>query len=275
MDKMRPLEPVQVLDLFPDERAALLELLRGLSPEQWDAPTVCPGWSAKDIALHLLGDNIGVLSRGRDRALGTFVGSWDDLLAFINRTNEQWVEATRRISHRLLCELLEFTGGLLDEHFRSLDLNAIGGIVSWAGPDPAPVWLDVAREYTERWLHQQQVRDAVSAPPLTKPRLFAPVLATFVRALPHTYRDVHAPDGTLLRLTVTGAAGGVWYLLREAGTWRLGADADGEPHAAITLEQDAAWRLWTRGLTPDASGATLSGDIGLAKTALEMISIIA
>lgn len=185
------------------------------------------------------------------------------------------MEVTRRISTRLLCELLEFTGDMLDEHFRSLDLDALGWPVSWAGPDPAPVWLDVAREYTERWLHQQQIRDAVSAPPLTEPRLFAPVLAAFVRALPHTYRDVDAPEGTLIRLTVTGPAGGTWFLLREAGAWRLGADADGEPHAAVMLDEDAAWRLWTRGLTPDTAGAALSGDAGLAKPALGMVSIIA
>lgn len=62
---MRPPRPVQVLDLFPKERAALLDMLRGLTPEQWAAPTVCPGWSAKDIAQHLLADNVGLLSRGR------------------------------------------------------------------------------------------------------------------------------------------------------------------------------------------------------------------
>jgi uncharacterized protein (TIGR03083 family) len=272
---MKPLEPVEVLALFPEERAALLALLRSLTPEQWDAPTVCPGWSAKDIAQHLLGDSISVLSRGRDRAPGTFVGGWDELLAFINRTNEQWVEATRRLSPRILCELLEFTGNLLDEHFRSLDLTATGGPVSWAGSGPAPVWLDVAREYTERWLHQQQIRDAAGAPPLTEPRLFAPVLATFVRALPHTYRDVDAPDGTLVRLTVTGPAGGTWFLLRAGGQWQLGADAAGAPHAAIEMDQDTAWRLWTRGLTPDTAPVALAGEVGLAKTALEMVSIIA
>ncbi|HEX3202686.1 MAG TPA: hypothetical protein VHW42_12245 [Actinomycetes bacterium] len=36
--------------------------------------------------------------------------------------------------------------------------------VSWVGPDPAPNWLDVAREYSERWTHQQQIRDAAEIP---------------------------------------------------------------------------------------------------------------
>ncbi len=61
-----PLPPIETLPLYPGERAALLELLGDLSPADWEAPTVCPGWSVKDVALHLLGDDIGRLSWGRD-----------------------------------------------------------------------------------------------------------------------------------------------------------------------------------------------------------------
>jgi uncharacterized protein (TIGR03083 family) len=57
---------VAVTHLFPPERASLVELLASLGAEQWQAPTVCLGWSVKDIALHLLGDDIGLLSRRRD-----------------------------------------------------------------------------------------------------------------------------------------------------------------------------------------------------------------
>jgi hypothetical protein len=59
--------------------------------------------------------------------------------------------------------------------------------VSWVGPDPVPNWLDVAREYTERWTHQQQARDAVGMPGLREPTFMAPVLATFVHALPQAF----------------------------------------------------------------------------------------
>jgi Mycothiol maleylpyruvate isomerase N-terminal domain len=43
-----------ITHLFSPERASLLELLSALSAEQWQAPTVCPGWSVKDVALYLL-----------------------------------------------------------------------------------------------------------------------------------------------------------------------------------------------------------------------------
>jgi hypothetical protein len=58
-------------------------------------------------------------------------------------------------------------------------------------PDRAAL-LELAREYTERWLHQQHIRDAVGAPGQTDPRFLAPVLATFAHAFPVALRRVTA-----------------------------------------------------------------------------------
>ena len=280
---LRELAPVLTVDLFPEERAALVELLSSLSNEDWGTPTVCPGWSAKDIAAHLLGDDAGRLSRGRDAFSAAAFTSFDrdtfeaELLAFINRQNEAWVEAARRLSPRLLIYLLRWSGEETPRYFESLDLYALGEPVSWAGPEPAPVWLDVAREYTERWLHQQQIRDAVGKPGLKERRLFAPVLDTFVRALPHTFRDVVAPAGTHVRLTITGDAGGEWSLVRGEGGWRLYAEADGQPQAIIALDQETAWRLFTKGISRDEAlaTATISGERALGLKVLDTVSIIA
>ncbi len=280
---MKPLDPVLSVDLFPDERDALLELLSQLSDEEWGRPTVCVGWSVKDVALHLLGDDIGRLSRGRDGFAGAaFVPRGDrdfeaELLAFINEANERWVQATRRISPHLLCDLLRFTGGETYRYFQSLDLFEIGDPVSWAGPDPAPVWLDIAREYTERWLHQQQIRDAVGAAGLKEPRFFAPVLDTFVRALPHTFRDVDAAEGAQVKLVISGDVGGEWSLVRGDGKWGLYLAADAEPITVVVMDQETAWRLFTKGISKDeaSANATLSGDRSLGMKVLDTVSIIA
>ncbi len=279
---MKALDPVIVVDLFPAEREALLDLLLQLREEEWAASTVCTGWSVKDLAAHLLGDDIGRLSRGRDSFVGAaFVpgGKRDfkaELLDYINEANEGWVRATRRISPRLLCDLLRLTGEETRRYFESLDLYETGEPVSWAGPDPAPVWLDVAREYTERWHHQQQIRDAVCRPGLKEPRFFAPVLDTFVRALPDTFRDVEAATGTQVALIVSGEAGGDWSLVREE-RWVLYQGSDSASAATVTLDQETAWRLFTKGIGKDeaAEKATLTGDRSLAMRALDTVSIIA
>jgi len=285
---MKPLEPVLTLHLFPEERAALLGLLDSLNPAQWDAPTVCSGWSAKDIASHLLADDLGRLARGRDSyAAAAFAPSSPEnvegqLLDFINRQNGAWVVATRRLSPRVLIDLLRWSGDETQRYFGSLDLYAIREPVHWAGPEPAPVWLDIAREYTERWIHQAQIRDAIGAAALTEPRLFLPLLDTLVRALPHTFRETEAPEGTHVRLEVTGVgpAGSApvqWSLVREPSRWSLFDSCPAEAAATVRVDGDTAWRLFTKGISKEEALARvrIEGDARLGGKVLETVSIIA
>jgi uncharacterized protein (TIGR03083 family) len=271
---------VVVTQLFQPERASLLELLSSLSAEQWQAPTVCPGWSVKDVALHLLGDDIGLLSRRRD-GVAPADASWEpggfqELVAFLDRLNQSWVEATRRISPRLLCELLAFTGEATWRYLASLDPLAVEGRVSWVGPDPVPNWLDVAREYTERWTHQQQIRDAVGVPGLKEPAFMAPVLATFVHALPRAFAGAPAPAGTTVEVAVGGQGGGCWVLTRTPDGWHLAAGTAAEPVARAVLDAETAWRLWTKGIGPAAAetAVSISGDRALGRRVLDAVAII-
>jgi len=265
--------------LFQPVLNSLLELLSNLSPDDWNRPTVCKGWSVKDIAGHLLGGEIGILSRKRDRYAysGDNSMTWEELVALINRLNDTWVKAASRMSPRVLCELMKLTGEQTCQYFESLDPYAMGGPVDWAAPEPAPVWLDLAREYTERWHHQQQIRDAVSKPGLKEPNYFAPVLDAFVRALPRTYAGVDARDSTLVALTITGDSGGRWFLLRETQAWNLYVEVEKAADAELMIDEDVAWRLFTRGVTKEEALRTtrVIGDESLAMKALEMVSVIA
>lgn len=277
--------PIAVVDLFPALRRHLLELLDGLSDAQWRRPTVCPGWSVKDVALHLLGGDIANLSRRRDGLAdaiasylppGTDLSAPDAFVAALNAWNEDWVVAARRMSARVLRDLLAATGEALHAYYRGLDLAAIGGPVSWVGPEPAPVWLDIAREYTEQWMHQAQIRDAAGVPGIRERRYFAPVLATFMHALPRALRDVAAPDGARLRVVITGEAGGEWYAERTGGQWSLHASATERAAATATLDAEDAWRLWTKGLAPEAAARAVrtAGDARLAAAVGDMVAFI-
>jgi uncharacterized protein (TIGR03083 family) len=274
---LQPPQPTIVISLFPEVLDALLGLLSGLSAEEWQEPTACPGWSVQDVALHLLGGQVGNLSRRRDgHALGATVANWEELVTFINDLNRGWVQAARRISPRLMIDLLRFTGVQLCDYFRSLDPHALGGPVSWAGPEPAPVWLDLAREYTEQWHHQQHIRDAVRRPGLKEPRYLAPVLSAFAWALPRAFRSTPAAENRSVTLTITGASGGQWTVRRERGGWRLYQGAPDRPDAEVIVDEEIAWRLFTRGLSPGAAQEQMAwrGDRALGARVLDMVSII-
>lgn len=271
--------PILVQDLFPEVLEALLALLNGLSLSEWESPTAAAGWTVKDIAAHLLAGDIGKLSRRRDgyRPPGPSFDSPREFTAYLNGLNQEWVQAMRRISPPLLCGLLRWTGDQVAQLFLSLDPFEIDGPVSWAGPDPAPVWLDVAREFTERWHHQQHIREAVRRPGLRAPRYLGPVLDTFVRALPYTYRNVEAPEGASVALTISGPSGGAWSVVREPERWQLYRGKPAQPEAEVELPEEIAWRLFTKGIPREAAlaHAVFAGDLALGQVMLETISIIA
>jgi uncharacterized protein (TIGR03083 family) len=272
---------ILVADRFPALRIQLLELFADLSEEDWARPTAAPLWSVKDIAAHLLGGDVWILAGKRDGFRPDKLPEYGQLIELVNRLNAEWVLAARRMSPRLLMDFLAFTGPEVEACFASLDPLAMGGPVSWAGPEPAPVWFDIAREFTDRWHHQQQIRDATGRPPLYDPYFLSPVLDTFVRALPHAFRHAVAPAGTVVRFEISAPAGGVWFLhkMEQASleqSWTLVLKSGTEPAAEVILPQDIAWRLFTKGMDREKARAqaVIRGDAGLASSIFATTAII-
>jgi uncharacterized protein (TIGR03083 family) len=265
--------PIDVQMLFGQQHDAFIALLLELRDEEWARPTVCPGWSVQDIAAHVLGDHVSRLARSRDGYRGAGPRAGETLPVFIDRGNSEWVTAARKMSPRVLTDLLSGVGQQVAAFWQTVDMDALGEPVSWAGPEPAPVWLDAARDFSEYWTHQQQICDATGRP---GPDYLAPVLDTFMRALPHTLRGVDARPGIAVRVTVTGPSGGQWTCVRAPERWRLDDSTDGWPAASIELDPDTAWRLCTRGISPSRAAelAGIHGDERLALAALQIVSII-
>jgi uncharacterized protein (TIGR03083 family) len=155
------------------------------------------------------------------------------------------------------------------------DLDALGEGVWWAGVDPAPVWLDLAREYTESWTHQQQIRDAVGRPGLTEAAYLDPVVDTFVRALPMTYADVPAVPGAVVVIVVDDGRL-TWSLHNRRDGWTLQPGAAADPTARIGIPVDTLWRLTTGGITPATAAANtrINGNDELGRRALSIVSVI-
>jgi uncharacterized protein (TIGR03083 family) len=261
--------------------AALLSLLESLDADDWKKPTVHPTRDVRDIVAHLLDGSLKRLSIQRD---GHFldapeIRSFEDTVAFIQRLNTEWMVAARRLSPRLLIEWLRRTDEEVVTLFAKIEPHAPAPFgVAWAGEEWSPSWFDIAREYTEKWHHQQQIRDAVGRPGLTERRYLHPVLQTFLRGVPHAYRNTAAPDDTRVRIVVTGEAGGTWHLCRQGECWELTDDSsEGRSAAVVTLDAQTAWRLWTKGIDRQAARARvlLEGDLGLCAPLFEMVTIMA
>lgn len=256
----------------------MLELLRSLSPADWSRETVCPGWDVHDVVGHVLNDYLRRLSGSRDGFSGAVFANDETLPRFLARINDEFVRATRQCSPQVMIDLLAYLGPQLEQLWATADLTAAADLdVSWAGPSASPAWLDIAREYTEFWVHQQQVRDAVGRPGATQPELMHPVIDTFMRALPHSLGGHDCPEGTTVHFVVSGDAGGQWTAeFREHG-WRLSADATTTPAARIVMPANDVWRLATRGITVAEARrrAQAHGDATLIEAATSLLAVVA
>jgi hypothetical protein len=147
---------------------------------------------------------------GRDQCRVEHVESHSppDLIALVNRLNREGVTVYRRLSPPVLIQLLQLACTQTADFYESLDPFAPAALgVSWAREKTSPVWFDTARELTERWHHQQQIRLATDRPGLQTRRFYYPVLDRFLRGIPHTYRDVATPPGTAVLVEVSGDCG--------------------------------------------------------------------
>ncbi|MGK5533619.1 maleylpyruvate isomerase family mycothiol-dependent enzyme [Streptomyces sp. URMC 129] len=271
--------PLDTRPLFAPERARLLGELRDLAPADWERETV-PGWTVRDMTAHLLGDDYGRISRDRDgHRGGPAPGPGETLESFIHRVNQEWVDACARVSPAALMETLVLTGQAVAGLWQNADLDGRSLGVSWAGADPAPLWLDCARDFTEYWAHRQQIRWAAGRPTDADPAQLGPVLDTFMRALPHTLRAEPAPAGTRVSVVVDGPGGGLWTATATAPAagpgWTLARPA-GEAAATVVLDPETAWRLCVRAIEPEDAmrRGTLGGDRRLAEAACRIVSII-
>ena len=79
-----------------------------------------------------------------------------------------------------------------------------------------------------------------------------------------------------MALRITGPAGGTWLAHRADDEWQLTASS-GRLDTVITMDEDTAWRGFTRGIDFDHIPARtrVDGDPGLGEAIMRMVSIIA
>jgi len=114
----------------------------------------------------------------------------------------------------------------------------------------------------------------VEAQELLKDKWYVPYLDTSVRALPHHYCPVPGKNGELIRFNFLGATQKTWYLRHNDG-WQLLKAAEGTPNCEVSIKDDYAWRIFTKGIqkaeavaAPDMKGKYELGIRGFELTAV-------
>ena len=252
-----------VRPLLVQERRDLLGLLTSLSPEEWTAPSAAPGWTVKALALHVLDDDLGWLSRGRDGDTSALL-DMSDHASFVDALaakNQRWIDGAYGLSPPVVIGLLRWAGDEIDAYYAGIDLRGEGS-VSWASAGSVPQWFDLAQDLTERWVHQMQMREAVGRVEQFAATYLPSVLRTFVWALPYQFT---APAWAGTEVGVDLGTGGNWTLLSQtAGNWTLEERPAQNPAAVARFSDDAGWR-WLTGAALPAGSWSVDGPAELVE----------
>jgi len=269
------------MHLFRPLEESLINLLESLSTSDWIKPTIAGQWLVKDVAAHLLDGNIKALSMQRDRYFGEQSPSepgYQGLVEWLNQLNANWIKAAKRISPEVLLLLHKSTGIQACDYFESLDPweEAIFP-VDWAGESKSYNWMHMAREFSEKWHHQQQIRDATGREGIMTRELFIPFINTYFMALPHTFRNVAAKPGTNVRVIIPGELGGDWFMTKKEEGWLLTDEVPTSSESSVEVPPEISWKLFSKNLRPSdiIEQVRISGDTDLGTKVLEMVSVMA
>jgi uncharacterized protein (TIGR03083 family) len=270
--------PLDLTGMLQPERRALLELLTALGDGEWAEPTECPAWTVKGVALHVLGDDLSLVSRQRDEATNSLILYAEkhpgfDFRQLLDGFNEQWVEAAMFLSPALVIELLRLSGAWTWSFYRSVDLDRQGEPVGFfGGSASSPYWQAIAREYVERWVHQHQIRRALGRADLDRTFL-QPAAAAVVRSLAAHMPALDAAPGTVLAFAVENVASWSCTLDADDG-WVLSDGGSADAAVELSLAEADATSVLSRGLGRDQASAAfhVSGDDQLRGRVLRVVS---
>ncbi len=134
-------------------------LVRSLSEAELKSPSRCTGWSAGDVAGHVIGQTADITA-GRFEGLGT------------PEVTARQVEERRGRTPEELADELAAATAIAAEILASFDDAA------WAGPSPTgggTLGDGVESLWFDAWLHAEDIRDATGRPTETSPAIRASI----------------------------------------------------------------------------------------------------
>jgi uncharacterized protein (TIGR03083 family) len=190
------------------ERADLADFLATLTPQQWDTPSLCAGWTVKDVAAHMISyEELGTVGLLKRFVKGRIV-----------RANQVGVDEFRALSPQ---QLLEFLGN----HLQPQGLTAgFGGMIALV--DGTIHHQDIRRSLDKpRTVPEDRLKRVLDLVP-NNPRLGA---RRFIKGLRLRATDIDWAHGRGPEVSGPGEA----LLMAMAGRPASVADLTGPGHATL------------------------------------------
>jgi hypothetical protein len=236
----------------------LISFLKTLSLKDWNRSTILPEWKVADIAVHLLSGCIRKCSSVMNYQSGIKKYSepqtYSSIVKMINENNEKWVNILRDLNRELIIELLNENYSRLILKFSKLDPEDESvHSVAWAGEDISKNWFDTAREYTELWHHQMQIREAFNDFEILDDYYYYKVIKTFFAALPNHFKKLNREVSYNLLIKIKDMKNGEWILVKNTEGLVVSNEPENYADNFVIIEKNDAWKIFTKAVTYDTA----------------------
>lgn len=225
----------ELLNIWQGSLLAIVDLTAEATPEQWSAPTPCPGWSVGDVVAHVI-DIEQVLGQ---EPRPDHVPDFADLphaTGDVGRFTEVGVDWRRgRTPQDVVAELRD----TIERRRAQLDSVPVGAEVLSPFGRPTSMERLLSMRILDTWVHEQDIRQGLAQPGgMDSPGAIV-TLQQFLGGLPKVWaKQAHAPEGTTVHLVIADAGRGIeaWAVV---GTDGLGATCAPVPDP--TVEVTMTW----------------------------------
>jgi uncharacterized protein (TIGR03083 family) len=246
----------------------------GLSPEQWETMTDCPGWTVRDQLSHVVGTESSLLGRPSPAPAPAGLAHVHNAMGELN---EAWVEARRRLpGEKVLAEFQEVTGARIAALRAMTDEELEAGTPSPLGVVPYATFMDV--RVMDCWTHEQDIRRALGRPGHLEGAAPTAAIWRLVSSLGYVVgKRVGAPEGTtvVLELAPHSAVSTVAVVVRDGRAQPTDPPAD--PAVRITTDPETYARLaagrWTGDHAVAEGRVAFKGDEALGRQVVDSLSI--
>jgi uncharacterized protein (TIGR03083 family) len=264
-----------IIDALEETWSSIERTMASRDEAAYDLATPCPGWSVRDVLSHLVGFELML----RGGAVPQYDGAYPEHVKNpIGEANEAFVEAYRSTPGPELLDLfrqattasLDALHALSDEEWEK---------VGWSPEGQRPYYRFQETRVLDSWIHLQDIRDALLEPADDHGPGEEIVVNRFESALPYVLaKKANAPDGTLMRVTLTGRLARSVLLSVTDGRAAAVASSSETPTLEVTTAVAIFWRRAAGRISADAflraSATDVRGDETLARAFAEGLAIM-
>jgi uncharacterized protein (TIGR03083 family) len=264
-----------ITDALEDTWASVEALLRDRPPAAYDATTPCPGWSVRDVLSHLLGIEVWL----RGGAVPSIEGPMPDYVKnTMGEFNEAFVAAHRHEPGPEVLEQFRAAAAASIAALRAMSVDEWDA-VGWSPEGERPYHRFMETRVLDSWIHLQDIRDALLEPADDHGPGEEIVINRFESSLPYVVgRKMSAPDGTLVRVNLTGRLARSVMVEVSGGRASAVATSNSEPTLEVTTPVALFWRRSagriSAGAFLGASATDVRGDPELAQAFGEALAIM-